>query len=150
MNKGQWVVLGFVGLALATSAAYISIQLNASPTDDVTEPAVPVSAPVAAPTTTPAEKQVSPPTPAASTAIGKDAARAIAIGVLKGDPYGRTDAEVRANFTSETLVEEDGHRQWVFAIRIAPTPDLPEGIAGEMRVDAQSGQWEPRGLPFLD
>lgn len=150
MNKGQWVIVGFVGLALATSVAYISIQMNASPPTQRAAP--PAEAAPASPAAPAVDKEAAPPAaaPAPTTAISQDQARTIAIGVLKGDPYGQTDAEVRANISSESLVEENGRKDWVFAIRVAPTQHVPEGITGEMRVNATSGEWEPRGLPFLD
>ena len=154
MNKGQWVILGIVGLALVTSAAYINIQTNASPTPPAAPeaPAAPAApaAPEAPTPPTPPAVPATPAQPGANATISESAARAIAVRTLMGDPYGKTEAEVLRNITATSFSNENGEAQWVFEIRVAGYPDLPEGISGQFRVNAKDGSIEPRGLPFLD
>lgn len=150
MNKGQWIILGFTGLALATSAAYISIQWNASP---VNAPAVAEPSPAPAVTgagAVPAPSSQPETAPTASRNLTEEQARALAVSMLLGDPYGRTEADVLRTITRTTRSTENGKTEWVFDIRVPGSPDLPEGIAGQLRVDASNSRVATRDLPFIE
>lgn len=146
MNKGQWVVLGFVGLALATAGGYIGIQLNASPVPVAADSAAVVGVTAASR----AEAVASLREGEGAPVLDAQAARNRAIDLLLGDPYGQTAADVAQHIVREQFVTENGESQWVFTIRVAASPDLPQGIAGEVRVDAATGAVTTRDLPFLD
>ena len=158
MNKGQWVVLGFVSLALATSAAYIGIQMNASPAPPPADSPIPApQAPADAVITPTPPSPVEPAKAAPQTApspldgtLSEAAARAAAIRILKGNPYGLTDSEVAGNIASQRLSIENGRPMWIFNVRVASGPDTPGGIAGELLIDGKDGSLISAGLPFLD
>ena len=137
MNKGQWIISAFVAGALATAVAYIAIQWNAMPpegqasADDRANPNGPMAG------------QASPP-------LSEQAAQTIAVQTLMGDPYGRTSAEVLKNMTAKGLELNAGQSEWVWEVRIAPSADMPQGINGELRINANDGRLTPVMLPFLD
>lgn len=158
MDKGKLVIIGMVGLALATSVGFIMGYETGrpAPADQPTlprpgevEPAPPAP-PAAAPIDSPAPP--APPTPGATRPgeLSADAARRAAIAFLKGDPYGRTDAEVSGNIVDQRLVRSNGDVQWQFDVKTAPTSDYPDGIEGQLILDGRTGAMVQAGLPFLD
>ena len=138
MNKGQWLIVAFVGGALITAGAYIAIQWASMPPAEVKE-----ATGVAASTVDGAQTPESP-------RLGEQAAQTIAVQTLMGDPYGRSSAEVVRNLTPKGLSRETGQPEWVWQVRVAPTPDLPQGVDGQIRINADNGRLTTDNLPYLD
>jgi hypothetical protein len=85
-------------------------------------------------------------------------ARAAAVRVLKGDPYGDTETEVLANLrevvkTTRGATPCGGGAGPVWSIHVvvaAPHGDPESPIDGRLVLDARSGAMVCAGLPFLD
>jgi anti-sigma factor RsiW len=97
--------------------------------------------------------------PAVAAELATEAkAIAAAVKILKGDPYGSTDAEVRANIrevvrTTRSATACGGGAAPVWSIRVvvaAPNGDADSPIDGRLVLDAKSGRMVCAGLPFLD
>jgi hypothetical protein len=81
-------------------------------------------------------------------------ARAKAIALLKGDPYGQTDAAVANNIKQAQLVQNAASKAcgrkatvWEFHV-VAKGENGP--IDGYLALDARSGKMVCATLPFLD
>lgn len=95
----------------------------------------------------------------ADTLLTQRQAQAKAIAILKGDPYGRTTAEVSRHIRKTELLRAGtsicgpvAKPLWSFHV-VVPTAENPAGpatIAGTLVLDAASGRLECAGLPFLD
>lgn len=159
MNKGKWVIVGMVVLALATSVGFILGQQTGR-TGPAGEPVAPtaVAAPAAPAVLVAPDAPIAPATPPAPGAVAGEmdaaTARLAAVRFLKGDPYGATDAAVNANIVGERLERnagEGGNRSaWIFSIRVAPDVNNPDGLTGEISVDAKDGTVVSHNLPYLD
>lgn len=104
------------------------------------------------------------PMPALSqrAALTQPAALQKAIAILKGDPYGKTPAEVRKHIVGTALVFPGSRAQdacgptkkpvWVFdvAVPAASGAAAHEAISGSLILDAATGKMECATLPFLD
>lgn len=97
--------------------------------------------------------------PASAAELGTEAkAIAAAVKILKGDPYGSTDAEVRANIrevvrTTRSATPCGGGSAPVWSIRVviaAPNGNPDSPIDGRLVLDARTGRMVCAGLPFLD
>ncbi|TBW34053.1 hypothetical protein EYW49_18815 [Siculibacillus lacustris] len=97
--------------------------------------------------------------PAAAGSLATEAqARAAAVAVLKGDPYGDTDAAVLRNLrevvrTTRGATLCGGGSAPVWSIRVvvaAPHGDPGAPIDGRLVLDARTGAIVCAGLPFLD
>lgn len=91
----------------------------------------------------------------AASLLSEQQARAQAIAILKGDPYGTTSAQVAANIKQAQLIQ-DGHSRacgeprnmlWEFHV-IARTTE--RRIDGYLALDARSGELVCTNLPLLD
>ena len=97
----------------------------------------------------------------AASLLSEREARAKAIAILKGDPYGATDAEVAGNI-KQTKWEEDGKTQacgprsipaWEFHVVVVTgnKDQFNNGIIdGYLALDARSGKLLCTNLPLLD
>lgn len=91
----------------------------------------------------------------AGTLLSEQQARAKAIGILKGDPYGTTTAQVTANIKQAQLIR-DGHSRacretkkmlWEFHV---VTRTAEQRIDGYLALDARTGELVCTNLPLLD
>ena len=99
-----------------------------------------------------------PVAPLAAAPLTPERALDAAIDVLKGDPYGTTDAEVRANILEsrlgprrDTVCKGGSAQVWSFRVRVVrpkTNPDQP--IDGWLVLDAARGEIVCANLPFLD
>ncbi len=99
-------------------------------------------------------------TPAlAAGAMSERQARAAAVQILKGDPYGRSNAQVRKNITAAQLVTAGSvcgtkvtRPLWQFQVFVpkARNPSGHNDIRGYLVIDARTGKLVCAGLPFLD
>lgn len=76
--------------------------------------------------------------------------------ILKGDPYGKTVAEVLKTITSSQLVVRGSSScgtvkapQWTMHVSV-PASNGNNKIEGDLTIDARSGKMICAGLPFLD
>ena len=81
-------------------------------------------------------------------------ARAKAIALLKGDPYGQTDAAVASNIKQAQLVQNAaskacGRKATVWEFRVVAKGDNGP-IDGYLALDARTGKMVCATLPFLD
>ncbi|HLH92036.1 MAG TPA: hypothetical protein VKX28_26690 [Xanthobacteraceae bacterium] len=81
-------------------------------------------------------------------------ARAKAIALLKGDPYGQTDAAVAKNMKQARLVQNAesqacGRKATVWEFHVVAKGDNGP-IDGYLALDARSGKMVCANLPFLD
>ncbi len=86
-------------------------------------------------------------------------ARAAAVKILKGDPYGTTDAQVAKNIAGAQLITAGSvcgakvkRPVWQFHV-VVPKARNPSGdndIDGFLVIDARTGKLSCAGLPFLD
>lgn len=91
----------------------------------------------------------------AQAPLTEQQARAKAIEILKGDPYGRTNAQVAANIKGAELVRDGktracgarGTAAWEFHV-VVTNRDPP--INGYLALDARSGRVMCANLPLLD
>lgn len=91
----------------------------------------------------------------AQAPLTEQQARTKAIDILKGDPYGRTTAQVVANIKGAQLVRDGitracgarGKAVWEFHVVVAGR-DPP--INGYLALDARSGKLLCTNLPLLD
>jgi hypothetical protein len=90
----------------------------------------------------------------AASTLSEQQARAKAIAILKGDPYGRTSAEVVGHIKAVRLVQNGespacGGRTtaWEFHVVVA-TAD--KQIDGYLAIDPQTGKMICANLPLLD
>jgi hypothetical protein len=91
--------------------------------------------------------------------LGQQQAHARAVQFLKGDPYGRTSADVSRNIKGQSLFvdgrddacEIDYRKRpaWRFHVVVDRTGSS-EKIEGYLLLDARSGKMICAGLPFLD
>ena len=90
----------------------------------------------------------------ARRSLGAGAARAAAIKILLGDPYGKTPAQVQRTIMGQTLGRDDychkGKRVWKLHIVVAKSEATPDGIDGYLVLDAANGRMVCAGLPLLD
>lgn len=97
-------------------------------------------------------------TPAVAADLGEKQALAKAVAILKGDPYGDTDAEVAAHITERrhttraaTVCGGGATPVWAFRVVIEkPKNNEDSRIDGWIVVDARTGRLVCAGLPFLD
>ncbi len=95
----------------------------------------------------------------AAGAMNERQARAAAVTILKGDPYGKSDAQVLKNITEAQLVTAGSvcgkkvtRPLWRFQV-VVPKARNPSGdndIRGYLVIDARTGKLVCAGLPFLD
>jgi len=100
-----------------------------------------------------------PLTTQAADALSEGRARAAAIAILKGDPYGQTTEQVAQNIVASQLLNGGSTRcggktakpVWEFHV-VVPANRNPNGnpIDGFLVLDARSGKMICAGLPFLD
>jgi hypothetical protein len=86
-------------------------------------------------------------------------ARAAAVKILKGDPYGNSNEQVTKNIAGAQLVTAGSvcgakvrHPLWQFHV-VVPKARNPSGdndIDGFLVIDARTGKLVCAGLPFLD
>ena len=88
--------------------------------------------------------------------VSEQKARRIAIGILKGDPYGRTDAAVAANIhetrattAGQTVCHGPDIPVWAFRV-VVPASSVNGVIDGWLVLDRRNGKLVCAGLPFLD
>lgn len=96
---------------------------------------------------------------AEASGLSEEQALAIAIGILKGDPYGNTETEVASHITEAKMItagtacgEKVRSPVWHFHVFV-PKEDMPIGdspIDGYLVIDGRSGKLLCAGLPFLD
>lgn len=95
----------------------------------------------------------------AAGAMTESLARAAAVKILKGDPYGKTDKQVLKNVTEAQLVTAGSvcgakvtHPLWRFQVFVpkARNPSGDNDIRGYLVIDARTGKLVCAGLPFLD
>jgi hypothetical protein len=87
--------------------------------------------------------------------LSQEQARAKAVAVLRGDPYGKTNAEVMGNikqveFLRDGVTEPCGAMKkpvWQFHVVVSAAA---RHIDGYLILDAQSGKMLCHNLPFLD
>lgn len=86
--------------------------------------------------------------------LSEQQARAKAIRILKGDPYGKTDTAVANNIKQVRLVQNAESQAcgakttaWEFHV-VAPTKDRV--IDGYLAIDTRTGKMLCANLPFLD
>ncbi|NVN84533.1 MAG: hypothetical protein HXX15_00460 [Rhodopseudomonas sp.] len=103
---------------------------------------------------------VAPPlTAQAADVLSEGRARAAAISILQGDPYGRTPADVAQNIVASQLLTGGSKRcggkatkpVWEFHV-VVPANRNPNGspIDGYLVIDARTGKMTCAGLPLLD
>ena len=92
--------------------------------------------------------------PAVAAPISEAKAKAAAVKILIGDPYGKTPAAVLSHIKGAMLVTSGTtgcgpvrHPQWVLHV-VAQGMDQP--IDGDLVLNARSGELDCAGLPFLD
>ena len=95
----------------------------------------------------------------ASAYLSEQQARAKAVKILMGDPYGRTTADVLRNIKDAKFLD-DGVTQacgplkkavWQFHVVVASPPNNPESpIDGYLVLDGRSGRLICANLPMLD
>ncbi|MBI1202189.1 MAG: hypothetical protein GC182_06725 [Rhodopseudomonas sp.] len=99
-------------------------------------------------------------TPAvAAGAMNENRARAAAVQILKGDPYGKTDAQVLRNITEAQFITAGSvcgkkvtRPVWQLHV-VVPKARNPSGdndISGYLVIDGHTGKMVCAGLPFLD
>ena len=95
----------------------------------------------------------------AAGAMNERQARAAAVTILKGDPYGKTEAQVLKNITEAQLVTAGSvcgkkvtRPLWRFQVFVpkARNPSGDNDIRGYLAIDAGTGKLVCAGLPFLD
>ena len=95
----------------------------------------------------------------AAGAMSERQARAAAVTILKGDPYGKTDAQVLKNITEAQLVTAGSicgkkvtRPLWRFQVVVpkARNPSTDSDIRGYLVIDAHTGKLVCAGLPLLD
>lgn len=95
----------------------------------------------------------------AAGAMGERQARSAAVAILKGDPYGKSDAQVLQNITESQLITAGSvcgakvkRPVWQFQVFVpkARNPSGDSDIRGYLIIDAQTGKMVCAGLPFLD
>ena len=97
---------------------------------------------------------VAGPAPA-GTLLSQAQARASAVRILRGDPYGRSEAEILAKIKETTLEPGGGTTPcgprggpfWRFRVTVS-SPD--RRIDGYLILDARSGEMICANLPLLD
>jgi hypothetical protein len=97
-------------------------------------------------------------TPLANAAeLTEQQALAKAVGILKGDPYGSTSAEVTANVVQRrlgprrTTVCGGGETAvWAFHVVVPKAKNRDNAIDGWLVIEARSGRLVCASLPFLD
>lgn len=86
-------------------------------------------------------------------------ARAAAVAILKGDPYGNSDKQVFENIAAAQLVTAGSvcgakvtSPVWQFQVFVprARNPSGDSDIKGYLVIDARTGKMVCAGLPFLD
>lgn len=99
---------------------------------------------------------------AQGTLLSRGDAHGRAVEILKGDPYGRTPAQVSQAIKSELLVVDGNDENacevdyqktpaWRFHVVVEKNePTAPDGIDGYLWLDARPGKLMCAGLPFLD
>ena len=82
--------------------------------------------------------------------------------ILKGDPYGKSEAEVLRNIKSGILIIDGFEKDascisdfkkkpvWTFHVVVPKSERSPDGIDGHLALNARTGKMECGGLPFLD
>lgn len=98
------------------------------------------------------------PTVLAAAELGEKQAVARAVAILKGNPYGETDAEVAATLRerrvgprAESVCGGGSSRVWSFRVVVPEPGGDPEAkIDGWLVIDAASGRLVCATLPFLD
>lgn len=95
----------------------------------------------------------------AAGVMNEQEARAAAVKILKGDPYGQTPAEVMRNMQDAQLItagsvcnSKVAKPVWRLHV-VVPKNRNPSGdsaIDGYLVIDGQSGKIVCAGLPFLD
>jgi hypothetical protein len=95
----------------------------------------------------------------AAGVMNEGQARAAAVKILKGDPYGKTDADVLRNIMAAQLITAGSvcgrkvtRPLWQFHV-VVPKARNPSGdneINGFLVIDGQTGKIDCAGLPFLD
>lgn len=96
----------------------------------------------------------------AGSLLSEQQARAKAIGILKGDPYGRDAAEVANNIKQAQLVQTGSTKAcgkkgpvWEFhVVVVTPNKDQHKNgvIDGYLALDARNGKILCANLPMLD
>jgi hypothetical protein len=96
----------------------------------------------------------------AAKLLSEQQARAKAIGILKGDPYGKTDAEVAANIKQARLLQNAASNAcgrkttaWEFhVVVVTPNKDQFNNgvIDGYLAVNPRNGKMLCANLPLLD
>lgn len=95
----------------------------------------------------------------AASPMNERQARAAAVQILKGDPYGKTDAQVLKNIAEAQLVTAGSicgakitRPRWRFEVFVpkARNPSGDNDIRGYLVIDAGTGKLVCAGLPFLD
>ena len=91
--------------------------------------------------------------------LSSQQAKAKAVAILKGDPYGATAADVARTIKAQVLeaagsdkdcnLDVKAHPAWRFQVVVPKTADRDE-IKGYLLVDARTGKMLCAGLPFLD
>jgi len=97
---------------------------------------------------------------ASATTLTQQQARAKAVAILKGDPYGKTDAAVAANIKQARLVRNAASRAcgkkttaWEFhVVVVTPNKDQFNNgvIDGYLAIDPRTGKMLCANLPLLD
>lgn len=96
--------------------------------------------------------------PAAAAVLTEQQARAKAVSILKGDPYGDTDAVAASRLAEAQLVSAGlacGNRikrpVWQFRVVVPKNgASGSDAIDGPLVIDGQTGKMLCAGLPFLD
>ncbi len=97
-------------------------------------------------------------TPALAADLTERLALAKAVNILRGDPYGDTDARITANITErqwrprrETVCGGGASMVWAFHVVVKDAEDHDGGpIDGWLVIDGRSGRIVCANLPFLD
>lgn len=83
--------------------------------------------------------------------MSAEAARAAAVNILFGPPYGETNEEVDANIQNQSLQDDEycetGAPSWNFDVSYTYTNQIG---SGRLVLDARTGDMICAGLPFLD
>ena len=95
----------------------------------------------------------------AAGAMSERQARTAAVNILKGDPYGKTDAQVLKNITEAQLVTAGSvcgkkvtRPVWRFQVFVpkARNTATDSDIRGYLVIDGRTGKMVCAGLPLLD
>jgi peptidoglycan hydrolase-like protein with peptidoglycan-binding domain len=93
-------------------------------------------------------------TPTDGSTLTLDEALEIAVGLLIGDPYGRTREDVLANIAGARVGRDDmcgAEVAWIIDVNVEDVPAMGgQSIRGDLVLDARTGQLVCARLPFLN